>query len=257
MDVSGVGKSHIGKVREQNQDTIFVNNDGLGVLSNLYIVADGLGGHQSGEVASRKATEVFCAFFVALVDDDSEKYTNDTNDTIQELLVEALAYANTRVFDNATNIVENKGMGTTFSAATIYEGILHFVHVGDSRIYLMKSDGGLTQITTDHMSITSELLEQGLITQEEAKKYPKTVLSRAVGTDSDVKIDIGAVSIEGAKYAILCSDGLYNMVTNEDILEIIKKEINLDVMTQKLVAAANDAGGKDNISVIVIRWDKL
>ncbi|MCL2753505.1 MAG: protein phosphatase 2C domain-containing protein [Defluviitaleaceae bacterium] len=251
MKVSSAGKSHIGKVREQNQDTIFTNDDGIGVLLNLYVVADGLGGHQSGEVASRRATEAFCAFFVMLEDGHS------TEDSEQELLAAALAYANQKVFDDATNVVENKGMGTTFSAVTIKNGILHYAHVGDSRIYISKNDGELIQVTTDHLSVTAELLEEGFITQDEAKKYPETVLSRAIGTDFEVKIDMGETSLDGAKYAILCSDGLHNMITDDEIANIVASESNLETMTGKLTAAANNAGGKDNISVIVIGWGEL
>jgi len=247
MNVSGIGKSHIGRVRAQNQDTILVKNDALGVLPNLYVVADGLGGHQSGEVASRRAIEAFCAFFDGLEGEGCEG----------ELLSAALLYANKKVYEDAINIAENRGMGTTFSVVATCGQSLHYAHVGDSRIYLYMHDGGLVRLTTDHISVTAELLAQGLITQEEAARYPATVLSRAVGTDVDVKIDLGVALLDGAKYAILCSDGLYNMLTDGEIATIVAAERDLDVMTEKLIAAANKAGGKDNISVIVIGWDEL
>ena len=252
MIVKGAGKSHIGKVREQNQDTIFVNNRGLGVLPNLYVVADGLGGHQSGEVASRKATEAFCDYFSIMADEHSS-YESPSS-SVQEFFLAALRYANERVFQNAANVFENRGMGTTFSAATIENSIINFVHVGDSRIYLVKENNTLEQITNDHVSVTTELLKQGLITQEEAKKYPETVLSRAIGTDSEVKIDIGAASLNGVKYVILCSDGLHNMLIDDEITKILENESDLEFLAEKLVVAANMAGGRDNISVIVIRW---
>ncbi|MCL2575022.1 MAG: Stp1/IreP family PP2C-type Ser/Thr phosphatase [Defluviitaleaceae bacterium] len=249
MQMVGVGKSHIGQVRSQNQDAIFICNDGLPPLANLYIVADGLGGHSSGEVASRRATEAFCSFFNSFVCDDE-----NLSKPPQNVLAEALAYANLQVYDDSIKNKEHEGMGTTFSAATIVQGNLHFVHVGDSRIYLVGNDGGIIQMTTDHLSITAELLEQGLITQEEARKYPATVLSRAIGTDTAVEIDIGQSSLDGMKYVVLCSDGLYNMLDDNQISKIINEENNLEEMAKKLTKAANAAGGLDNISVIVIGW---
>ena len=242
--MQGFGKSDVGKVRTNNEDAIFVDNGGPAPLANLYVLADGMGGHNAGEIASLRAVSAFCDYF--------EQHQDFVYK--EQYLADALQYANGRVHNDARKYPEFSGMGTTLSAITTDSDNLYYAHVGDSRIYLVKEDGELTQITTDHISVTAELLAQGLITENEAKKYPETVLSRAIGTDVDVKIDVGSVTVEGIKYALLCSDGLHNMITDEEISAIINSEKDLETITEKLIAAANNAGGDDNISVIMIGW---
>ena len=236
-----VGITHIGKVREQNQDAIFVKSEGYMNLPNLFIVADGLGGHLAGSVASNTAMEAFCNFL----------YDHKPTKHIENSLVSALCVANEQVYNDAVKNKEHKGMGTTFSVVVVHEEKVHYAHVGDSRVYLIKDDA-MTQITKDHFSLTADMVRDGVITQEEAKKYPASVLTRAIGTDLDVKIDKGVVALEGASHILICSDGLTNMVDNENILKIIKNFENLEQATQALIDAALDGGGLDNISAILV-----
>ena len=242
-----VGKSHIGKLREQNQDAVFVNTAGLGPLPNLFVVADGMGGHSSGDIASSSAMAAFCGFF-----DGHELGKN-----LEDCLVAALAEANAQVHSVATNNAEYHGMGTTFSAATIKDKKLYYAHVGDSRIYLIEYDK-ISQLTKDHSTLTADMLREGIISEEEAKGYPPCVLNRAIGTDPDVIIDSGVADLEGVKYVLICSDGLADMISNDMILEIFKQgKDDVALITDVLVQAALDGGGRDNISVIVIGGEAL
>lgn len=236
-----VGITHIGKVREQNQDAIFVKSEGYMNLPNLFVVADGLGGHLAGSIASNTAMEAFCNFL----------YDHKPTKHIESSLAQAMAAANEQVYNDAENNEEHKGMGTTFSAVCVHEENVYFAHVGDSRIYLIKNDE-ITQITKDHFSLTADMVRDGLLTAEEAKKYPESVLTRAIGTDLDVKIDKGIVPLNESSHVLICSDGLTNMVNNENILKIIKNFNDLNEATQALVDAALEVGGLDNISVVLI-----
>ncbi|MDR2167717.1 MAG: Stp1/IreP family PP2C-type Ser/Thr phosphatase [Clostridiales bacterium] len=242
------GKSHVGKVRTQNQDAILISEVGPAPLPNLFIAADGLGGHSSGDIASNRAMAAFCAFFENAGHAES----------LEDLLAGALAFANLQVHEDSLNNQEHQGMGTTFTACSIHKKMIHYVHVGDSRIYLVKNDAEnslqLVQLTKDHFSLTADMVAAGLLTEEEAKGYPEAVLTRAIGTDSDVKIDKGAASLEGVVYILLCTDGLTNMIDDNEIANIIKSTKSLDEAAETLVNAALDAGGRDNISVILIGW---
>ena len=239
------GKTHIGKVREQNEDAFFISPTGPAPLPNLFLVADGMGGHNAGDFASSSAIGVFCDFF-------------DTFDNVVPLencLFEALTKANENVYFSSQINSNYKGMGTTLTAATITANSLHFAHVGDSRIYLIKNNDTISQITKDHISFTADMVAQGVITKDEAKKLPKRVLTQAVGTDVLVEIDKNAVLLENTSHVLLCTDGLTDMLGDSEILEIIKSNTKIDEIAEKLTEAALDAGGRDNISVIVIGWD--
>jgi protein phosphatase len=253
------GKSHIGKVRDQNQDAIFVNTDGLGPLPNLFVVADGLGGHSCGDIASNRAMAAFCGFFENNVENPDGALKDDISD-YEDMLADGLTFANLQVHDDSLNNREYGDMGTTFTAAVLHNGFIHYVHVGDSRIYLVKNhienNLQLIQLTKDHFSLTADLVAQGLLTEEEAADYPEVVLTRAIGTDSNVKIDKGKAELEGVCYILLCSDGLTNMIDDGGILNIIISANSLDEAAEMLVNAALNAGGLDNISVIVIGWDE-
>jgi protein phosphatase len=241
-----VGKSHIGKVRESNQDAFFVSLDGPLPLPNLFIVADGMGGHSAGDIASARAVEAFCDFV---------KGSSSIISVCENFLAEALAYANSEVHYQSLSKAEHRGMGTTFSAVSIdAHNRLYYVHVGDSRIYFVNKQG-IRQITKDHSGLTADMVEQGLLDAEEAKKYPRVVLSRAIGTDEEVRIDKGLVDLKDTQYVLLCSDGLTNMLSDEQIFKIMSAETDLDELCERLVESALDAGGSDNISVIVIGWD--
>ena len=237
------GKSHIGKVREQNQDAYFLNPNGHGDLPNLFVVADGIGGHQSGDIASNRALAAFCDFFD----------THKAHEALEMSLAEALQVANVQVYNDSMSNEAFKGMGTTFSAASITADKMHYVHVGDSRIYVIK-ENEIVQITKDHFTLTEDMVKEGLLTEEEAKDYPVSVLTRAIGTDPDVRIDRGQVRLEGVSHVMICSDGLFGMIDNDDeMFAIIKSTDNTDEAVDKLIKAALDCGGRDNITVILIK----
>ena len=237
----GYGKSDIGKLRANNEDAFYVNNEGPGPLSNLFVLADGMGGHNAGEIASKQAISSFCDFI-----------TKNTGFMYkQDFLAEALAFANTKVHTDAQSNPQLSGMGTTFSACTISENNLYYAHVGDSRIYIVK-DGEIKQLTKDH-SLVADLVTEGLISEEEAKNHPdKNVLMRAVGTDLQVIIDKGYYPLNGVDYVLLCSDGLTDMISDQKILDILQEGAEIPDKIDLLITAALEAGGVDNISAIVM-----
>lgn len=240
--MQGVGKTDIGKNRTNNEDCIYVSNSNVGALANLYVVADGMGGHAYGEVASSKAVEFFCKYF-----------TENSNFVYKEdYMQEALAYANKEIFAKALSEPSMLGMGTTFTAVTLDNQNLYYAHVGDSRLYVLKTTGELLQITKDH-SLVHELTRDGIISLAQAETHPdKNVLTRAVGTEEHVKIDKGFYPLNDAEKILLCSDGLTNMLSDADILSLISSDMSLADIVAQLLHNANDNGGIDNISVILI-----
>ena len=247
--MKSIAKTHIGNVRKENQDIIFQNLDGFSTLPNLFIVADGMGGHSAGEVASKWALEAFLSF----LQDESNACLSENP---PDFLSKALSYANAQVHEKSLADLEHAGMGTTFTAATILDEQLHYAHVGDSRIYLATKKDGITQLTRDHSNQTEDLLEKGVITEKEAASYPDTLLNRAIGTDSYVDIDKASASLKDIEYILICSDGLTNMLSNQEILDTIQLENNLEDIAEQLVKKALEYGGYDNISLIIIDLTK-
>ena len=242
----GFGKSDVGKIRTGNEDAFYVNNKGPEPLANLFVVADGMGGHNAGEIASGRAISAFCDYF------NKHKHFVYT----EQFLADALVYANTCVHEDATQNPELLGMGTTFSAVTTDENNLYYAHVGDSRIYVVTKENGIAQLTQDH-SLVAEMAERGIITPEEALNHPeKNVITRAVGTDGHVNVDKGYYALGDVKYVLICSDGLTNMVSDAVLLEVLKSDAAISDKVDILIAKANDGGGDDNISVIVMGWEK-
>ncbi|MDR2182923.1 MAG: Stp1/IreP family PP2C-type Ser/Thr phosphatase [Clostridiales bacterium] len=242
----GFGKSDVGKVRASNEDAFYVNNEGPAPLANLFVVADGMGGHNAGDVASRKAIFAFCEYIAA------HNYFIYT----EQYLADALLYANGHVHDEACHNPAMAGMGTTFSTVTTDSDNLYFAHVGDSRIYAI-TDNGIMQLTRDH-SLVAEMAERGMITPEEALHHPeKNVITRAVGTDAHVNVDKGFYPLANVKYVLMCSDGLTNMVSDAEIFDVLKAENSITNKVDILIAKANEGGGDDNISVIVMGWDNI
>ena len=242
----GFGKSDVGKVRAGNEDAFYVNNEGPAPLVNLFVVADGMGGHNAGDIASCQAISAFCEFFN---ENQSFVYT-------EQFLADALLYANVRVHDHAQSNPALAGMGTTLSAVTTDENNLYYAHVGDSRIYVVAEDG-MTQITRDH-SLVAEMAEKGIITPEEAIHHPeKNIITRAVGTDVHVNIDRGYFPIGDVKHVLICSDGLIDMVNDAEIFRILASDAAISDKVNELIARANDGGGVDNISVIVMGWTDI
>jgi len=241
---NAIGKTDVGLKRERNEDFIFCNDANHGPLRNLYVLADGMGGHNAGNVASELATEEFCGYVRSK---DAANFTY-----IEDLLADALRYANTKVHTRSSNDSACFGMGTTLTAVCYDDNNLYYAHVGDSRMYIVTKDGVLRQISRDH-SLVNEMLAEGMITAEEAVDHPRrNVLVRAVGTDYAVQVDKGYHPLDNVARILLCSDGLSDLVSDYEIADIINNTPDLDKCAQLLINKANEAGGNDNISVILL-----
>ncbi len=243
MEVSGI--SHVGMIRDNNEDTIYFTEDKIGQLNNLFIVADGMGGHSSGEVASSEFVNNYCKYLVG----------NDIiNEDLKALLSDALAFSNKNILELSIENPVYMGMGTTATVLTISNNYGFVAHVGDSRLYVLRNNE-LYQQTVDHTYV-NELFLSGDITEEELRTHPnRNLITRAVGIGEEVKIDTFKFNIEEVSYILLCSDGLNSMLDDTKIKEIILNNIDkeVDYINNKLIESANDEGGNDNISVILIK----
>jgi serine/threonine protein phosphatase PrpC len=229
--VDSAGVTDAGRKRRRNEDS-FVREP------PLFAVADGMGGAQAGEVASRLAAEVFREFHEADVLDPEERVAA----IIQE--------ANRQIYERARTDAQASGMGTTLTAALVVGTTVAIGHVGDSRAYRIRT-GQLEQLTDDH-SLVADLVRSGRITPEEADTHPqRSVITRALGTDPDVDVDTFSVEAEAGDLFLLCSDGLTTMVEDQQILDIIGRSEGLAEASKALVKAANRAGGEDNITVVL------
>ena len=228
----------IGQKRQMNQDYIYTSAEPVGNLPNLFVVADGMGGHNAGDFASRYGVSVLV-----------ETVKKDKNFNPVKIIRNAIEEANREILQQAHENASMSGMGTTMVAATVVGGYAYVANVGDSRLYLAGST--MRQITQDH-SLVAEMVRLGELRPEEAVNHPdKNIITRAVGTSEDVKIDFFDVKLESGDQILICSDGLTNMVSDRDIYEILRSGPGED-RAQELVDQANANGGKDNIAVIVI-----
>src|SRR4051794_4581289 len=226
--VSGAS-TDTGQVRDGNEDSYLVDR-----RLELFAVADGMGGHRAGEIASATALE---GLKLAVTEGSP--------------VADAVGRANTAVWDKAAADTELAGMGTTLTAAIFDAGTLTIAHVGDSRAYLLRADQ-LERLTTDH-SLVEELIRDGKLTEEQAAVHPqRSIITRALGVDSSVEVDVYSLVLEGGDRVILCSDGLTSMVRPTGIAEVLRAEPDPTAAANALVDAANAAGGEDNITVIVL-----
>ncbi|MCI1999091.1 MAG: Stp1/IreP family PP2C-type Ser/Thr phosphatase [Clostridia bacterium] len=238
-----VGKSVIGLQRKNNEDSIFVS-DNDGTLKTFFIVADGMGGHKAGEVASSMAIDIFKEYIYSKADDYYRENTLDT-------LVEGLTKANSELYELSQKKDEYDGMGTTFTCAAIRDMTLYIVHVGDSRCYLFRNSV-LKQLTRDH-SFVMEMVKQGKLSLSEAQRHPKrNVITRAVGTEKRVKADTVIESLYQGDILILCTDGLTTMIDDKTIQDELSSGKNAKEMLGILIDKANENGGSDNISAVII-----
>lgn len=232
------GRTDVGVVRTMNQDSFFYTTEPVGILPNVFIVADGLGGHKAGDYASRLAVEKFIQYVEESKTDLPIRVVDD-----------AIHYVNDLVIQEAASNEDYRGMGTTFVAAFIKDNTLFVANVGDSRLYLI--DEEITQVTEDH-SYVGMMVRAGEITVEEAVHHPdKNVITRAIGVTKELKVDFFEVDMEPGDRILMCSDGLTNMVPNEDILDIFTSCYIGDVVDE-LIDEAKKNGGLDNITTIVI-----
>lgn len=236
MKITVAGKSDLGQKRQNNEDNFCIAEE-----INLFVVADGMGGAASGQVASKIAVDVI---------KEQMLYKSKNRKLDSSTLVGCIKMANQVIFEASQKYPQNSGMGTTVVAALITGSKLIIAHVGDSRLYLMR-DNGINLLTEDH-SVVMEQVRKGMITLEEANKSEiQNILTRAVGTSQSVEVSVSEMSLSNKDYLLLCSDGLTRMVEEKEFLETVKTLKEPEIICEKLVAMANDAGGKDNITLIV------
>ena len=232
------GRSDIGSVRKMNQDYMYFSKAPVGQLPNLFIVADGMGGHKAGDYASRMSVENFVDYIQQAPPDAPIRIVDD-----------GIHYANELVMEKAQQYSELNGMGTTFVAAFIVDKTLYVANVGDSRLYLIDSE--INQVTEDH-SYVGAMVRAGEITAEEAKHHPdKNIITRAIGASWDIRVDFFEVDLVPGDKILMCSDGLSNMVDDEKLLDIISNT-EIEAAVEALINEAKANGGLDNITAIVI-----
>ena len=229
-----------GRLRMNNQDFVFCEENAVGSFPNLFIVADGMGGHNAGDTASQ-----LCVNLVAHQIEQTDKKTP------VGIFEEAVEIANRTIRQYSIEKPEYAGMGTTMVATTIYDDVAYVVNVGDSRLYQMTDV--LRQITIDH-SLVEEMVQSGEIRKDEMRTHPnKNIITRALGTDVSVQPDCFEIEVKPGDVFLLCSDGLTNMLEDFRIEEILREHGDeLEKAGKVLVDEANAAGGKDNISVVLV-----
>jgi len=232
----------VGMKRKLNQDYVFTSEEPVGPLPNLFIVADGMGGHKAGDYASRRATELIV-----------ESVKNSDKISPVRTIMEAVETANEHIFREALAKEEYSGMGTTCVVATIIDDILYVGNVGDSRLYIVDRD--ITQVTKDH-SLVEEMVRVGQLDPKKARNHPdKNIITRAVGAGADIKVDFFDVRVKKGDIILMCSDGLSNMVDDETIRITIEREDDVAAKAEALIKKANNNGGRDNIAVVIIDVD--
>ena len=231
----------IGRVRHINEDNYAISENATFPFA---IVADGMGGHKAGEKASLMAIETVRAELMKKLTDDMDYV--EAGETARRAFIEA----NSGIYNYSKLHYKVMGMGTTATLAMFHSDKLITAHVGDSRAYIIDNEN-ITQVTRDH-SYVQELVMRGEITPEQAKRHPnKNYITRAMGAEEAVKVDINIRPYKGEK-VLLCSDGLTNMLDDDEIFDIINKYSDLHAAAQKLIDRANEAGGNDNITVVVL-----
>ena len=229
----------IGNTREMNQDYLYSSEESVGKLPNLFLVADGMGGHKAGEFASRYVVEHIVRSIKGSKEEEAVR-----------ILSESIETANRKLKEYADAHQQMRGMGTTIVAAVIQGRTLLVANVGDSRLYIVGDE--ITQVTQDHSRV-QEMVRLGQMDPQSAKNHPdKNIITRAVGVSEKVKIDIFERQLRAGEYIILCSDGLTNMVEDSVILQILHGAGSLSDKAERLIELANKNGGKDNITVIII-----
>ena len=232
-----------GKRRQLNQDVVYSSELPVGNLPNLFMIADGMGGHKAGDYASRYAIDTIC------------KESENSPETIPEkILQDAISVANADIYALSIGNKELEGMGTTLVAAVIYGNLLKIGNVGDSRLYIVNGKH-IRQITTDH-SLVEEMIKMGGLDRESARSHPnKNIITRAVGVADEVLADFYEVKLQEGDTVLLCSDGLSNMLEDEEIRMIVNAQRDITEKAEALVRAANQNGGRDNISLILVEPD--
>jgi len=241
--------SHQGKVRKSNEDCYFIPARDH-ALSNLFMVADGMGGHNAGDIASKMVVESILNYFA-----EKEQDIDQAKD-IRDFIVESIEQANEKVYTSSVTESQLSGMGTTLTLAYFHQGKVCIGHVGDSRGYWIGKEG-IKQITKDH-SLVQELLENGSISPDELSSHPqKNIITRALGTEKTVKVDYYEISVSENDRILLCTDGLTNHVDLNSNLELLTSDLSPDKIAEILGKQALDSGGFDNITVVIIQYSGM
>jgi protein phosphatase len=226
--------SDLGRQRQGNEDNYFVR-------SPLFVVADGMGGAQAGEVASEMAVESF---------------DGGIEGSPAEALVRIIEGANRRIHERSRSDASHAGMGTTCTALYVGPDVITLAHVGDSRAYLWRG-GELIRLTRDH-SLVGELVARGKLTEEQAEAHPqRSVITRALGPEADVQVDVEEIDARGGDVFLICSDGLTSMIHEPGVRPVMERAQSLEQAGRELIAAANEAGGRDNITVVLFRLEEI
>lgn len=251
MRIEVAGLSHVGMKRNHNEDNFLLVPE-----ENLFVVADGMGGHASGEIASKIAVEELAEFFrMTSKDQDATwPYKMDKQLNYEEnRLATGVKLANARIFEQASNDSKYRGMGTTIVSVFFGEKTAYVAHVGDSRVYLFR-DNQLRLVTEDH-SLLNDYLKAKKLTPEEIEAFPhKNVIVRALGMKDSVQVDVGRWEPQQGDIFLLCSDGLSGMVSDAQIEDTLKQVTDLEQATATLIDLANANGGQDNVTCVLARY---
>jgi serine/threonine protein phosphatase PrpC len=253
MKITYKAATDVGRRRKGNEDSLFAN-----VEQRLFVVADGMGGHAAGEVASRVAVEAINEFICLTGGDREITWPFEIDDSISfdgNRLKTAIRFANQKVLDAMRERADYEGMATTVVAALVEDGLVNVAHVGDSRVYLFRA-GNLSQLTSDH-SWVNEQIQNGVISPDQARTHPlRNVVTRALGGRTDLQVDLQTLPVEPGDFIMLCTDGLTTMLADKDIAECLARCLpDIDRAASELVAQANEHGGEDNITVLLIQFE--
>ncbi len=244
----------MGLERNHNEDAFVLVPE-----QHVYVVADGMGGHRAGDVASSMAIEQLASFFKRLGESDQETVVSmpapDTHDGVRNL-VSAISIANRKIFERSVKSRDHHGMGTTLVAVHFspQESKAFVAHVGDSRCYRIRGKE-VTQLTSDHSYYNEYILAMPDLSEEQRAELPRNIITRALGMHDGVQVDVCVDDCEAGDVYLLCSDGLTGMIADEEIGEIVSSNGSLEAACQALIDLANNNGGEDNITVVLIRTD--
>lgn len=228
----------VGKVREMNQDYVYATDKPVGKLPNLLVVADGMGGHKAGDFASKYTVEVL-----------EREIRTSAEERPETIIVNAVQMANRKLIEAAGKDIKLEGMGTTLVVATVINHMLYFANVGDSRLYVINKE--IRQLSKDH-SLVEEMVRLGGINEEEAKHHPdKNIITRAIGIKARVEADFFEYRLKNGDVILMCTDGLCNMVDDDEIFQIVHNARDIVEAVENLIKKANEYGGKDNIGVVI------
>ena len=252
MRIEVAGNTHVGMKRNHNEDSFLLLPD-----EALFCVADGMGGHSSGEIASKIAVEEMAEFFKMTSRDQDATWPykmDKTRNYDENRLATGIKLANVRIYERASSEQKFRGMGTTIVSLFFNQAYAYVAHVGDSRVYFFRG-GMLKQVTEDH-SLLNDYLKAKKLSPEEIDAFPhKNVIVRALGMKDTVQVDISRLEPQDGDVFLLCSDGLSGMVTDAAIADVLTKQKDLTAACSQLIDLANANGGHDNVTCVLTRWN--